>query len=59
MGDPIPAPFAGHGSATTTITDKANIDGGWSMTSYLLADPALLKASWSLRESVALLRANA
>jgi len=45
MGDPIPAPFAGHGSATTTITDKANIDGAWSMTSYLFADPALLQGS--------------
>jgi len=45
MGDPIPAPFAGHGSATTTIADKTAIDGAWSMTSYLFADPALLQGS--------------
>jgi hypothetical protein len=45
MGDPIPAPFAGHGSATMTIADKAAIDGAWAMTSYLFADPALLQGS--------------
>jgi len=59
MGDLTPALFAGHGSSMTTITHTANIDGAWSMTSYLLADPALLQASWSLREFMALLRANA
>jgi hypothetical protein len=45
MGNLTSAPFAGHGSAMTTITDKATIDGAWSMTSYLFADPALLQGS--------------